>query len=66
MFHNYFKYYNKKKKKKRKRRKEGEEERREEGKILLLGFRGLKMKKTMKICSHLLVKTTEKQQLTPM
>ena len=63
MFHNYFKDYNKKKKK---RRKEGEEERREEGKILLLGFRGLKMKKTMKICSHLLVKTTEKQQLTPM
>ena len=42
MFHNYFKDYNKKKK----RRKEGEEERMEEGKILLLGIRGLKMKKT--------------------
>lgn len=42
MFHNYFKDYNKKKKK---RRKEGEEERMEEGKILL-GIRGLKMKKT--------------------
>lgn len=41
MFHNYFKDYNKKKK-----RKEGEEERMEEGKILLLGIRGLKMKKT--------------------
>lgn len=60
IFHNYFKDYNKKKKK-----KAGEKERREEGKILLLGIRGLKMKKTMKICSHLLVKTTEKQQLTP-
>ena len=42
MFHNYFKDYNKKKK----IRKEGEEERMEEGKILLLGIRGLKMKKT--------------------
>lgn len=31
---------------KKKRRKEGEEERMEEGKILLLGIRGLKMKKT--------------------
>ena len=60
IFHIYFKDYNKKKK------KEGAKERREEGKILLLGIRGLKMKKTTKICSHLLVKTTEKQQLTPM
>lgn len=49
-----------------KKKKEGAKERREEGKILLLGIRDLKMKKTMKICSHFLVKIIEKQQLTPM